>query len=131
MTKSECADSSFGLRHLFVILVSSFGFLSGSSLCDRHLLQRIPSLNLIHHILPAGRLAKHGVLAVQPIRYHVRDEELAAVSVWPGVGHAQAAALVLAIFAGREFVIEAIPRPAAPATFGVATLHHEVGDHPV
>src|SRR5581483_1489941 len=91
--------------------------------------QNVSAFDLIHDVLSAEHLSKDGVFAIEPVGDDVGDEELAAVGVRPGVGHGEAAALMLAVFAGGEFVGKAIPRPAATGAGGVSTLHHEIRDH--
>ena len=60
---------------------------SGLAFLNLHRFQLIAFLNLVDHILTTLHLTEHGVLAVQPIRDYVRDEELAAVGVRARVGH--------------------------------------------
>src|SRR5579859_2024359 len=56
------------------------------------------------------------------------DKELAAVGIWPRVGHGQCAAIVLARY---RFVIEAIPWPAGAGAGWIARLGHKVRDDAV
>src|SRR5688572_10854243 len=72
------------------------GDLARLALFDRHALERVPAGHFVHHVLPLADLAEDGVLAIEPVGGDVRDEELAAVRVRPGVGHAERADLVLA-----------------------------------
>src|ERR1700730_18040319 len=92
-----------------------------------HRFQLIALLKLVHHILAALHLAENRVLAIQPIRDHVRYEKLAAIRAWPGVRHRQRSPFVtLRIILGLVF--EAITGATAAASGRIATLHHEVGD---
>lgn len=82
---------------------------------------------------PALDAAKDGVLAVEPRRRRQRDEELAAVRVGAGVGHAEDAGAVVAEV-GVDLVgkLVAVDRGAAAAgARRVAGLDHKVGDDAV
>src|SRR5690242_8565482 len=80
----------------------------------------------IDHVEAFDHLAEHGVLAVEPWRGDMGDEELAAVGVRAGVRHRQHATLVAHAIVG--LVLEAVARAAAAAAFGAAALDHEIGD---
>src|SRR5579885_3338050 len=67
-------------------------------------------------ILAGDDLAEHRVLAVEPRRRHVRDEELAAVRVRAGVRHRQDACLVV-LERGHDLVLEAVAGAAAATSF--------------
>ena len=56
----------------------------------------ITLLNGINDHLPIARdLAKDRVLAVEPGRIDMRNEELRAIGVWPGVRHTQDAGTIM------------------------------------
>jgi len=65
------------------------------------------------------------VLAVQPGRRFVGDEELAAVGAGPRVGHGKDPRAVVPE-GGLDFVGEAVARPAGAVAQGVAALDHKV-----
>src|SRR5829696_1682622 len=75
-------------------------------------------------------LAEDGVLAVEPGRRHLGDEELGAVGVGPGVGHGQVAGTVEAV-GPADLVLELVAGAAPAGAERVAALDHEVGDDPV
>src|SRR5579863_9413542 len=62
---------------------------------DLYRIQLVALLNRIDDVLTGADLAEHRVLAVEPVGFHVRDEELAAVRIRPGVGHGQRPGLML------------------------------------
>src|SRR2546430_2597223 len=97
-----------------------------SGFLDRHAGERVALLDRVDDLLPAADLAEDGMLAIKPVGRDVGDEELAAVRVRTGVGHRQRPALVLAVLAGAQLVLELVPRPAAAGALGVAALDHEV-----
>src|SRR5688572_2689368 len=93
-------DSGLGLRA------------SPSGLFDRQRVDRVALLDRVDDVLAAAHLAEDRVLAVEPVGRDVGDEELAAVGVRAGVGHAEAADLVLGL-TGADLVGELVPRAAA------------------
>src|SRR5690606_22347278 len=93
---------------------------------DPHAADVVALLDLVDRFQALDDLAEHRVLAVQPRRGHVGDEELAAVGVGSGIGHGQHAALVGNAIGG--LVLEAVARAAAARTLGAAALDHEVRD---
>lgn len=52
-------------------------------------------LDLPHNLHAVEHLAKHDVLAIQPRRLNGRNEELTAVGVAPGIGHAEPARSIM------------------------------------
>src|SRR5690349_10270267 len=95
---------------------------------DGYRFELIALLNLVHHILAAGDLPEHGVLAIEPIGDDVGDEELAAVGIGSGVGHGEGADFML-IRIAPGLVLKFIAGSAAAGAGGIAALDHEVGDH--
>src|SRR5215211_2719869 len=84
----------------------------------------------VDHVHALDDLAEDRVLAVQPGRGGLGDEELGAVGVGPGVGHGQVPGPVEAVGA-VDLVLELVAGAAAAVPERVATLDHEVGDDPV
>jgi len=87
-------------------------------------------VNNVHSALDA---AEDGVLVVEPGGFVKGDEELRAVGVFAGIGHAEDT--LAGVF---EAAVELIPELAAPeglaaatSTGGVTTLDHEVLDDAV
>src|SRR5277367_1423335 len=103
-----------------------------SRLRNRHALDDIALFDGIHHVLVGLTfyLSEDGMLAVEPIGYDMRDEELRAVGIRPGVGHRECAGLMFARIVSR-FIAEAIAGAAAAGAGGVAALDHEIGDDAV
>src|SRR3984885_1151977 len=99
-----------------------------SAFLNGHGLQLVALLHLVHHVLAAGDLAEYGVLAVQPIRRDMRDEELAAIGVGAGIGHRERTDFVT-IRIALGLVFELITGTAAAAGRRIAALNHEVFDH--
>src|SRR5919204_2394871 len=77
----------------------------------------------VHHLHALDHLAEDGVLAVQPGRRHLGDEELRAVGVGPGVGHRQVAGPVEAA-RPADLVLEGVAGTAAAGAERVAALDH-------
>jgi len=92
---------------------------------DHHRFELIALFDVVDDVLACGNLPKYGVLAIQPIGHHVRDEELAAVRVRPGVSHRKRSDLVLARIV-TSFVFEFITGTAGARGGGIAALDHEV-----
>ena len=87
------------------------------------------ALDRVDHVHPAGHLAEHRVLAVEPRRrLGGDDEELRAVGVGPGVGHGQSAAHDLVLV---DLVLEGVAGAAGPGPLRAAALDHEVANDPV
>src|SRR5690606_17894424 len=87
---------------------------------DPHAADVVALLDLVDRFQAFDDLAEHRVLAVQPRRGHVGDEELAAVGVGTRIGHGQHAALVGDAVGG--FVFEPVARAAPARTLGAAAL---------
>jgi hypothetical protein len=84
----------------------------------------------LDHVLAAGDLTKDSVAAIEVGLGGVTDEELGAVSVGAGVGHAQAAALVAVGVAGK-LILKAVARTPPAIALGTAALRHKTWDDPV
>lgn len=90
-------------------------------------------LHLLNNVHPLNHLPKHHVLIVEPRSLGRGDEELRAVAVRPGVGHAQQPRL--GVLQGEVLILELLPidgsSPCAVLRGEIATLAHEVGYDPV
>src|SRR5690606_38800852 len=86
--------------------------------------ERLQRVRVIHR-------AKDGVLAVQPGRWHMRNEELAAVGVPASIRHRQDTGPVMEQRQRARLVVELVAGAATPGARGIAALHHEVLDHTV
>ena len=91
-------------------------------------------LDLPHHEHPVDNPAEHDVFAVQEVTLGCRDEKLAAVAVFPTVGHRELA--WLGVFEGEVFISEGgagvYRHAASPVTVDkVPALNHEVLDDAV
>ena len=75
-----------------------------------------------------GDLAEDRVKTIQPVGWHGRNEELAAVGIRAAVGHGELAAGVEDA-ARFELIGERITRTACSGPGGVTTLGHEIGHH--
>src|SRR5829696_2837685 len=101
---------------------------------DRRLLRAVARvgrerLEGVDDVHARGHLAEHRVLAVEPGRGVLGDdEELGAVRVRAGVGHGQRAADDLVIV---ELVLERVAGAAGARALRAAALDHEVLDHAV
>src|SRR6266404_2251388 len=84
----------------------------------------------VHNVLTFQHFPENCMLAVQPVGDHMSNEKLAAVGVWPGVGHGKRSGLML-VWIALAFVFEAIARAAAAGSGGVAALNHEIRNHTV
>ncbi len=94
---------------------------------DGHFVHGVPLFDRIDDVLTFGDFTEDGVLAVQPRRFDVGDEELRTVGVRAGVGHRENAwSVVLQV--GVEFVLELVAGTAGSGTVWAAGLNHEVGD---
>src|SRR5262245_3797126 len=83
-------------------------------------------LDGINDLLPiALHLAKNRVLAVKPRGFDMRDEELRAIGVWPGVCHTQDARAIMLQLQSGCFIRPGIPRTTAATAFRAAALHHK------
>src|SRR6185437_2053880 len=89
--------------------------------------QRVALLHSVYDILPLLNLAKHGVLAIEPVGDNMRNEKLAAVGVGSGIGHRKGPDLVLVGIA-PGFILEAVAGAAAAGGGRIAALNHEVID---
>ena len=81
----------------------------------------------------ATHLAKHAVLAIQPLRLHSAQEELRTVGVGTGVGHGQntgASVLKGEVLVSKLGAINGLTSGTV-AVGEVTSLAHEVGDHTV
>src|SRR5690242_8204740 len=99
---------------------------------DRDRLDLIVAADAVDDLLILGpdHRAEHRVLAVEPRRRAVRDEELAAVRAGPRVRHREDAGLVV-LEPADELVAELVARAAAAVAVRAAALDHEIGDHAV
>src|SRR5207237_8590061 len=87
----------------------------------------IPLLNLIHDVHPVDDAAEHGVLRIEMRLRRVRDEELTAAGVGPGVErHADGAAQVRVLV---ELVTNGLPRSTFAVAPRITGLHHEIGNN--
>src|SRR5215218_7015577 len=84
----------------------------------------------LDHVHALDDLAEDGVLAVEPGRRHLGDEELGAVGAGAGVGHGQVPGPVEAV-GTVDLVLELVAGAAPAVPERVAALDHEVGDDPV
>lgn len=91
----------------------------------------------VDHLLVLGGkdLAEDGVLAVEPIRGHVGNEELGAVGALPrpgaaGIGHSQQARLG-ELQVRAALVVKLVAGAAAARSLGIAALNHEIRNHAV
>merc|ERR1719183_1144156 len=97
--------------------------------------RRADRLNLAHdlHRSIVKDFAKNHVLVIEPRRLRSRDEELASIRVWPGVGHGQLPRL--RVFDLEILVLElrAVDALATPSVMHreIASLDHEVRDDAV
>ena len=86
-----------------------------------------------HHVHTLQNLAKDHVLAVEPGRVGGGDVDLAAVGVWPPVGHTQPAGPVVPehkVLIGEVSAVDTLEAEPV-ADDQVAALDHEVVDDPV
>src|ERR1700676_2782845 len=68
------------------------------------------------------------MLPIQPRRFHVRDEKLAAVGVRTRIRHRKRPwSMLVRIPFG--LVLELVARPTAARAGRIAALHHEIRDH--
>src|SRR5258708_1432003 len=86
--------------------------------------------DFVGDVLALDDFAEDGVAIIEVRRGRHGDEELAAVGVWPGVGHGEFSALRVAQ-AGMEFVREVVTRAAAAVALRASALNHEVRDYAV
>lgn len=124
MTRSQCDGL---LLSLDLTAVFDFDLGSGTAAAAAQ------SFNGLNHIHAFGHATEHDVLAIEPLGFDGRDEELRSVCVRPCVGHAQQAwsimhelkRLILELLAVNAFTAGTI------AAGEVATLEHELRDDPV
>lgn len=83
-----------------------------------------------YQFLPANYVPENRVLPRQPRRRDLGDKELAPVRVGPGISHSQQPGPVEAE-PPDDFILKAVAGAARAVPEGVATLDHELGDHPV
>ena len=88
---------------------------------------------LLHDLHPALDPSEYGMLAVQPRSRRQRDEELRAIGVRPGIGHAEnACTRVLELrgdFVFKLFAVDGFT--ASTGACGIASLYHEVWNYAV
>src|SRR5258708_19838501 len=75
-------------------------------------------------------LAENCVFAIKPVGVADGDEELRAVGVGSGIGVGETPGLVEG-HGGRSLILEFVTWIARAIAFGISTLNHETGDHPV
>jgi hypothetical protein len=83
-----------------------------------------------HQVQATYYAAENRVLAGEPERGDLGDEELAAVGVWAGVGHGQQPGAI-ELQLPNNLVNETITRAAGAVAKRIAALNHEFRDHPV
>ena len=99
---------------------------SSVKFADRQRLDHVALFNGVHDRLAIpAHAAEDRVLAIQMRRGDMRDEELRAVGVRAGVGHAERAGPLVPQCQRGSFVVKAIAWPAAAGARGVAALDHE------
>ena len=105
---------------------------------DHHLGARLPAagtdvLDRLDDIHSLDHVPKHDMLTVEPRRGNGAEEELRAVGVGAGIGHAQhagASVLELEILVGELLPVDRFSTGAV-VVGEVTALAHEVGDHTV
>jgi len=88
------------------------------------------ALDLLNNVHTFNNFSKHDMLAIEPLGLDSGDEELRAVGVLAGVGHAEEAwrrVLQLEVLVGKLLTIDT-SATSAIASGKVATLDHKVGD---
>src|SRR5256886_7782461 len=96
----------------------------------------VVSLDGVDHVHPLGDLPKHGVHSVEMSLGRVTDEELAAAGVLTGVRHRQRSRdmlvrVFLRLTLDRVSRATGAHRSLAGFGIGIASLDHEIGDHPM
>ena len=90
-------------------------------------------LNLLDYVHALDNLSEDYVFAIQPLGLGGAEEELGPVGVGPGVGHREHTGS--GVLEGEVLVLKLVAvdglAPSAVSCGEVATLAHEVGDHPV
>jgi hypothetical protein len=105
-------------------------FQAASTLGDQNLFHKITLLQVEHYVHSLCHLTKDRMFAIQVRLRLVTNEELAAVSIWASVGHAQAARLVFVRIV-PSLVFEGVARAAPAITVRAPSLGYKPRDDPV
>lgn len=86
--------------------------------------------DIFDNVQPLDHLPEDRMAVVEVWCGAICDEELAAIGVWTGVGHAQDARAGVAKL-GVKLIFEAVTGATTTTASGIATLNHKTGDHSV
>merc|ERR1719244_544747 len=113
-------------------------FLAHSTVCDYNFLRSFPRLgtkafDLLDDIHPLHNLTEHHMLPVQPLSLGSAEEELGPIGVGASISHGQNAGSGVLQLEVLILKLGAVDRLATSAISSseVASLAHEVGNHPV
>ncbi|EEQ39471.1 hypothetical protein CLUG_03599 [Clavispora lusitaniae ATCC 42720] len=136
MANEIAASKQESLKLILIALLFNGQFTACSDFDFLHRSVSIASLdlfNVVHYIKAVQNFAKDDMGTIQPGSHHSGDKKSRTVCVLTSVGHGQSVRSVMLQLEVLILKLAAVNRfsTISFSCFKVATLKHEVGDHPV